>query len=50
MKENKEQQCHQQSQEERDAVYVQMLQNLEGTRAAEFLLVRLLLFWMKNID
>ena len=34
MKESKEQQCHQQSQEERDAVYAQMLQNLERTRAA----------------
>ena len=34
MKESKEQQCHQQSQEERDAVYAQMLQNLEKTRAA----------------
>ena len=33
MKESKEQQCHQQSQEERDAVYAQMLQNLERTRA-----------------
>ena len=34
MKESKEQQCCQQSQEERDAVYAQMLQNLERTRAA----------------
>ena len=34
MKKSKEQQCHQQSQEERDAVYAQMLQNLERTRAA----------------
>ena len=34
MKESKEQQCHQQSQEERDAMYAQMLQNLERTRAA----------------
>ena len=34
MKENKEQQCHQQSQEERDAMHAQMLQNLERTRAA----------------
>ena len=34
MKESKEQQCHQQSQEERDTMYAQMLQNLEGTRAA----------------
>ena len=34
MKEDKEQQQHQQSQEERDTVYVQMLQNLERTRAA----------------
>ena len=34
MKENKEQQCRQQNQEERDAVYAQMLQNLERTRAA----------------
>ena len=34
MKESKEQQCHQQKQEERDAVYAQMLQNLERTRAA----------------
>ena len=33
MKESKEQQHHQQSQEERDAVYAQMLQNLERTRA-----------------
>ena len=34
MKESKEQQCHQQNQEERDAIYAQMLQNLERTRAA----------------
>ena len=34
MKESKKQQCHQQSQEERDAMYAQMLQNLERTRAA----------------
>ena len=34
MKESKEQQCHQQSQEERDTMYAQMLQNLEKTRAA----------------
>ena len=35
MKESKEQQYHQQSQEERDAtVYAQMLQNLERTKAA----------------
>ena len=34
MKESKEQQCHQQSQEERDTMYAQMLQNLERTRAA----------------
>ena len=34
MKESKEQQCHQQSQEERDAMYAQMLQNLERTSAA----------------
>ena len=34
MKESKDQQCHQQSQEERDAMYVQMLQNLERTRVA----------------
>ena len=34
MKESKEQQCHQQNQEERDAMYAQMLQNLERTRAA----------------
>ena len=34
MKESKEQQCHQQYQEDRDAVYAQMLQNLERTRAA----------------
>ena len=34
MKESKEQQHHQQSQEERDAMYAQMLQNLERTRAA----------------
>ena len=34
MKENKVQQCCQQSQEERDAIYAQMLQNLERTRAA----------------
>ena len=33
MKESKEQQCHQQSQEERDTMYAQMLQNLERTRA-----------------
>ena len=34
MKESMEQQCHQQSQEERDAMYAQMLQNLERARAA----------------
>ena len=34
MKESKEQQHHQQSQEERDVMYAQMLQNLERTRAA----------------
>ena len=34
MKESKEQQCCQQSQEERDTVYPQMLQNLERTRVA----------------
>ena len=34
MKENKEQQQCQQSQEERDTMYAQMLQNLERTRAA----------------
>ena len=34
MKESKEQQCHQKSQEERDAIYAQMLQNFERTRAA----------------
>ena len=34
MKESKEKQCHQQRQEERDAMYAQMLQNLERTRAA----------------
>ena len=34
MKESKEKQCHQQSQEERDNVYAQMLKNLERTRAA----------------
>ena len=34
MKERKEQQYHQQSQEERDAMYTQMLQNLERTRTA----------------
>ena len=34
MKESKKQQCSQQSQEERDAMYAQMLQNLERTRAA----------------
>ena len=34
MKESKEQQQHQQNQEESDAVYAQMLQNLERTRAA----------------
>ena len=34
MKESKEQQHHQQSQEERDTMYAQMLQNLERTRAA----------------
>ena len=33
MKESKEQQQHQQTQEERDTVYAQMLQNLERTRA-----------------
>ena len=34
MKESKEKQHHQQSQEERDAVYAKMLHNLERTRAA----------------
>ena len=34
MKESKEQQCHQQRQEETDAMYTQILQNLERTRAA----------------
>ena len=34
MKESKEKQWHQQNQEERDAVYAKMLQNLERTRAA----------------
>ena len=34
MKENKEKQHNQQSQEERDTMYAQMLQNLERTRAA----------------
>ena len=34
MKESKEQQCCQQSQEERDTVYAQMLLNLKRTRAA----------------
>ena len=34
MKESKERQHHQQSQEERDTVYAKMLQNLERTRAA----------------
>ena len=34
MKESKERQCHQPSQEERDVVYVKMLHNLERTRAA----------------
>ena len=34
MKESKEKQYHQQSQEERDTVYTKMLQNLERTRAA----------------
>ena len=34
MKESKKQQQYQQSQEERDAVYAHMLQNLERTRAA----------------
>ena len=34
MKESKEQQCCQQSQEERDTMHAQMLQNLERTRAA----------------
>ena len=34
MKKSKEQQHHQQSQEEKDAMYAQMLQNLERTRAA----------------
>ena len=29
MKESKEQHCHQQNQEERDAMYAQMLQNLK---------------------
>ena len=34
MKESKEKQCCQQSQEERDAMCAQMLQNLERPRAA----------------
>ena len=34
MKESKEKQCHQQSQEGRDTMYAQMLRNLERTRAA----------------
>ena len=34
MKESKEKQCSQQTQEERDTVYAQMLQNLDRTRAA----------------
>ena len=34
MKESKEKQYHQQSQEERDAVYARMLHNLERTGAA----------------
>ena len=34
MKESKEKQYHQQSQEERDAVYARMLHNLERNRAA----------------
>ena len=34
MKENKEKQHHQRSQEDRDAVYAKMLHNLERTRAA----------------
>ena len=34
MKASKERQCHQLSQEERDAVYTKMLHNLERTRAA----------------
>ena len=34
MKESKERQHCQQSQEERDAMYAQMLQNLKRTRAA----------------
>ena len=34
IKESKEKQYHQQSQEERDAVYAKMLHNLERTRAA----------------
>ena len=34
MKQSKEKQYHQQSQEERDAVYAKMVQNLERTRAA----------------
>ena len=34
MKESKEKQCHQWSQEERGAVYAKMLHNLERTRAA----------------
>ena len=33
MKESKEKQCSQQTQEERDAIYAQMLQKLEKTRA-----------------
>ena len=34
MKESKEKQCQQQSQEKRDTVYAKMLQNLERNRAA----------------
>ena len=33
MKESKEKQCSQQTQDERDAIYAQMLQNLEKMRA-----------------
>ena len=50
MKESKEQQCHQQSQEEGDAIYAQMLQNFEKTRAAvRTPFIRPLLFLMKSI-
>ena len=51
MKESKEKQCHQRSQEERDALYAKMLHNLERTRAdVKILLVRLLPSWTRNID